>query len=101
MDHLWTWSGKYFGCREGNDLWTYRGLHVGRFEGDDVYGTDGRYLGELMDESRLITNITKRSSYCSTLAPHEMRAGYAPHPGRPGYTPYAGYQDFPAPNSFD
>lgn len=46
MDWLWTWGGKCFGYRSGDDLRTYDGCHVGRFHGDDVFGPDGRYLGE-------------------------------------------------------
>jgi hypothetical protein len=59
MTWLWTWGGKCFGYRDGDDLWTYDGQHVGRFHGDEIYGRDGRYLGEVMNESRLITNKAK------------------------------------------
>ena len=55
--HLWTWGGKDFGDREGDELWTYDGRHVGHFHGTKVYAPDGRYLGELQREDHLITRI--------------------------------------------
>jgi hypothetical protein len=54
--HLWTWSGKYFGYRDGDELWTHDGRLAGRFYHDEVYGAAGRYLGEVRDVDRLITN---------------------------------------------
>ena len=45
MDWLWTWGGRCFGYRDGDDLWTYDGRHVGRFHDDEVYAPDGQYLG--------------------------------------------------------
>jgi hypothetical protein len=33
---FWTWGGKCFGYRDGNDLWIHDGHHVGRFDGDEV-----------------------------------------------------------------
>ena len=59
MDWLWTWGGKCFGYRSGDDLRTYDGRHVGRFHGDDVFGPDGRYLGEARGK-RLITHLSKK-----------------------------------------
>ena len=58
--HLWTWSGKDFGDREGDELWTYDGRHVGHFHGTEVYAPDGRYLGELQRDDHLITRIIKQ-----------------------------------------
>jgi hypothetical protein len=58
--HLWTWSGKDFGDREGDELWTYDGRHVGHFYGTEVFAPDGRYLGELQRDDHLITRIVKR-----------------------------------------
>lgn len=37
MKQLWTWSGTYFGYRDGDNLWTYDGEHIGRFYGDEVF----------------------------------------------------------------
>ena len=31
MKHLWTWNGKYFGYRNGNELRTHDGPCVGAF----------------------------------------------------------------------
>jgi len=37
-DDLCTWSGEYFGFREGAELWTYDGRHVGRFRrGSEIF----------------------------------------------------------------
>jgi hypothetical protein len=69
MQWLWTWGGKCFGYRVGNELWTYDGRHVGRFCEDEVYGRDGRYLGEVMSDDRLITNLSRKSSRQSVFAP--------------------------------
>lgn len=52
MQWLWTWGGKSFGYRDGDNLWTQDGRHVGRFHGDEVYGADGSYLGEIRNKNR-------------------------------------------------
>jgi hypothetical protein len=61
MEWLFTWDGKCFGYREGDNLWTHDGRHIGRFYGEEVYGQDGKYLGEIMSGNRLITNKSKKS----------------------------------------
>ena len=66
--HLWTWSGTYFGTREGDDLWTHSGRHVGCFKGREVYGSNGRYLGELKS-NKLIARLSSRSHRISPFAP--------------------------------
>ena len=45
MERMFTWSGRSFGYKDGENLWTYSGKHVGKFHGDEVYGPDARYLG--------------------------------------------------------
>ena len=47
MERMFTWGGRSFGHKDGENLWTYSGKHVGKFHDDEVYGPDGRYLGEL------------------------------------------------------
>jgi hypothetical protein len=42
MGWLFTWGGKCFGYREGDDLWTHDGRHIGRFYGEEVYGKRGQ-----------------------------------------------------------
>jgi hypothetical protein len=61
MQWFWTWGGKCFGYREGDNLWTYDGHHVGRFHEDEVYDPDGHYLGEIRNNNRLISNTSKKS----------------------------------------
>ena len=95
VDWLWTWEGRCFGYRDGDDLWTYNGRDVGRFDGDDVYGPDGGYLGEIRNGNRLITNRSKRNYRRSGFSPYANRAAYARYADYAGYAMYAGYEDFP------
>jgi hypothetical protein len=97
MESLWTWGGKFFGHRDGDDLWAHDGHHVGRFQGDEVYGPDGLYLGELMDDERLITSISKKSWRQGGFTPYANRVGFVPYVDFVGYIMYAGYEDFPSP----
>ena len=98
MDWLWTWGGKCFGYRDGDDLFTYRGKQAGRFHGDEVYSTDGRYLGELIS-GRLITNRSK-TSWRKAGFGAVLRGSYAKYADYAGYAMYAGHQDFPTPDEF-
>jgi hypothetical protein len=98
--HLWTWGGKDFGDREGDELWTYDGRHVGHFHGTKVYAPDGRYLGELQREDHLITRIVRQPRHRKAFTPLPDR------PARPAFIgfgglpmPKAGYEDFPDPDA--
>lgn len=95
MDWLWTWGGRCFGYRDGDDLWTYDGKHVGRFYGDEVYAPDGRYLGEIRSEHRLITKINKQSKRRNTFTAYSRRVGYVKCVDYVGYVMIAGCEDFP------
>lgn len=97
MKMLWTWGGKFFGHREGDDLWTHDERHVGRFEGDEIYGPDGRYLGEIQSVDRLITSRSKAAWRKSRFSPYSRVVGYVPYVGYVGNVMYAGYQNFPGP----
>jgi hypothetical protein len=97
MEWLWTWEGISFGYREDDDLWTHDGRHVGKFQGDEAFGPDGRYLGEILNEDRLITNVSKRGWRSSAFAPYASRVGYVPYANYVGYVMYAGHEDFPNP----
>ncbi len=81
MEYLWTWSGRFFGYREGDLLYAKSGRCVGRFSGSEVYGANGKYLGELIN-TRLITNWSKRS-WMSTSAPDTtgVNVSSSNHPG--------------------
>lgn len=96
---LWTWSGKYFGYRDGSDLWTFRGLHIGRFKGSEVYDRNGWYLGELVKE-RLVTAQSKKHHSGPSFARQIQRVENAKHAAQAGYAMGAGYKDFPAPEDF-
>jgi hypothetical protein len=97
MKWLWTWSGISFGYRQGDDLRTHDGRHVGRFHGDEVYGPDGHYLGELKNENRLITSLSKSTRRHGAFGPYAQNVAYAPYASYVGYVMYAGYTDFPSP----
>ena len=99
MEWLWTWGGRSFGYRAGDDLWTHDGRHVGRFRGDEVYGPNGFYLGEIKSKNRLITNLAKKRWQRSPFAPHTNRVAYIPYTDFVGYVMYAGYENFPDPTA--
>ncbi len=92
MEYLWTWSGRFFGYRQGDNLFSKSGRCVGRFSGDEVYGTTGKYLGELIND-RLITNSAKRS-WMGDSAPNTT-GGIVSSARSTGYAMYAGHEDFP------
>jgi len=92
---LWTWSGTYFGYRDGDDLFDCNGRRVGRFHGKEIFGRDGRYLGELRKRDRLITDRTKLALMKDALKPRR----HGPRnfgPLDPLALP-ADYRDFPKP----
>lgn len=98
--HLWTWGGKYFGFRDGDDLRTHFGKHAGRFFGDEVYSSKGKYLGELRNKKFLITNRGK-SHYAK--APFSRRGDMGSYGSMGDYGAHGmlgGYEDFPAPEEF-
>lgn len=95
MEWLWTWSGRCFGYKDGDNLWTHDGHHVGKFHGSEIYGSNGRYLGELIDNNRLIRNLSKTGLTKSSFSPYVSRVGYAKYADYVGYAMYAGYEDFP------
>lgn len=100
MTHVWTWGGKYFGFREGDDLWTHTGIHVGRFNAEDVCDKTGSYLGEVMNGNRLIVNLSKKSMRYSSFSPWARRAGLVKFTDYVGYAMYVGHEDFPPPERF-
>jgi len=99
MDWFWTWDGECFGYRRDDRLFAYHGLEVGRFHDDEVYGANGRYLGEVRNENRLITHLSKKNRVKSSFSPVRY-GGYARYVNYVGYVMYAGYEDFPHPDSF-
>lgn len=94
MEWLWTWSGRCFGYRDGDNLWTHDGRDICRFHDDEVYGSDGRYLGEIIN-NRLITNKSKKMQRRSGFTPYANRTAYTKYVDYVGYTMYSGYEDFP------
>ena len=94
---MWTWTGRFFGYREGDELWTRDGVHVGRFGGREVYGRDGRYLGELM-LGRLITHRLRGREFADSRFAHPAqpdRERSAEQTDIDAYQLLAGYDDFP------
>jgi sporulation protein YlmC with PRC-barrel domain len=96
MKWFWTWGGKCFGYRDGDNLWTHNGYHIGKFRGDNVYDRDGRYLGEIKSDNRLITNKSKKNVVSSSFTPHTKRVGYVKYVDYVGYVMYLGYEEFPS-----
>jgi hypothetical protein len=94
---LWTWSGEWFGAREGDDLWTHDGRHVGRFHEGRIFHPEGRYLGELMDGNRLITAKFRHGAHRARFLGSPPRAKSPRKNRMPGYVVPIGYEDFPLP----
>lgn len=95
MNWYWTWSGKSFGYRSGDDLFSVNGTHVGYFVGDEVYAcSDGRYLGEVRNDKFLITNKSKKNHRHNSKA-RLVGTSYVGYADYSGYAMYAGYEDFP------
>ncbi len=61
MKCLWTWSGKSFGYREGDELWTHDGNHAGRFDGDAVCAS---YSSSSCSRPPRITESNRRPPEC-------------------------------------
>ncbi|TAL26944.1 MAG: hypothetical protein EPN97_18430 [Alphaproteobacteria bacterium] len=99
MKWFWNWGGECFGYQIDDCLFTYRGLQIGKFHGDEVYGANGIYLGEVLNDSRLITHHAKKHWRRESFTP--VRSGsYMRYMNYMGYMMYAGYEDFPAPREF-
>lgn len=100
MDHVWTWGGTYFGYFSGEDLFTLDGRHIGkRRESGEIYSARGEYLGELKNENRLITNLSKNHRRSYSFAPYAQRGSTVRFVDYVGYVMYVGYEDFPGPNA--
>jgi len=95
MTDLWTWSGKFYGRREGNNLIHRRGRCTGVFHGIEVYAHDRRYLGELMAD-RLIRD-SRKALYTGPGAPKTMHRPSWSYNPKVGYAMYPGCEDFPEP----
>ncbi|WP_432359814.1 hypothetical protein [Sporosarcina sp. UB5] len=100
MKWLWTWGGKCFGYRDGDNLWTHEGKHVGKFYDKEVYGKNGNYLGEIRND-RLITDQNRRHFRKSSFTPYGDRVAYVKLVDYTGNVMYVGYTDFPSVESFN
>lgn len=94
MDTLFTWGGRCFGYRDGDDLWTHEGKHIGKFYGDEVFGPDGSYLGELRN-AKLITNTSRKSRRRSGFTLRLNRIGRINSIDHIGSVMIVGYEEFP------
>ena len=94
MESLFTWSGRYFGYKDGDDLWAYTGKYVGKFHDDEVYSPEGRYLGELRN-GKLIARKSEKSKRMGGFMPHMNRIGRMKLMNHVGSVMIAGYEDFP------
>lgn len=69
------------------------------FHGDEVYSPDGSYLGELRNDNRLITRLSRKGHHKSPFHPRMSRVGRIPYVNYVGYVMYVGYEDFPEPEA--
>lgn len=99
MERMFTWGGRSFGYKDGENLWTYSGKHVGKFHDDEIYGPDGRYLGELKN-SKLISKTSRKSRRKSRFTPRMKRMGRMKTVDHIGSVMLAGYEDFPVIDGF-
>ena len=97
--HLWTWSGKDFGDRDGDELWTFDGRHIGHFHGDNVFAADGGYLGELRHDDHLITRLSSLPMRCPRFTPLPGRPARPHYRGFSSFELLPGFKDFPAPET--
>ena len=100
MESLWTWHGRYFGYREGDDLGTYSGIHVGRFRESSVFDRYGRYLGEAVG-SRVVVNTPDLTLQSQPFAPRPRRKRLSALVGLPGLPLDPEREDFPPPEQFE
>jgi hypothetical protein len=99
MEELRTWSGKFFGYRDGDDLWTHTGLHVAQFEGGYLYGPDGSYLGEIVS-GRLIRSPAGPGNRGLNFVRKPIRSGLPNLGDEPSFPEINPYEDFPSPENF-
>lgn len=99
MVWLWTWGGKSFGYRDGDELFTHDGRHVGRFYGDDIHDRHGVYIGEVKNSNRLIKSKSGKSIRRSSFSPYAKRIRHVQHVGHVGNVTLSGYEDFPLPEN--
>jgi hypothetical protein len=95
MQELYTWTGHYFGYKDGDDLWTYEGRHVGKFNGFDAFDPSGHYLGEIRNGFYLIRDTRKIAINRGSFSPRENKPPTIKHVEHMGFAIPNGYEDFP------
>jgi hypothetical protein len=94
VNHVWTWSGKYFGYIDNGNLWSAKGEHVGCVVDDEIFAANGKYIGEIHSDNRLITSKFKKDKEAGSFLPYSSRVGVVPCVDYVGYVMLAGYEDF-------
>lgn len=100
MEHVWTWSGKFFGYISNGRLFTQKGKCVGALDDEMIYGRDGKYIGEIRNNNRLITNKSRKNCRGNS-APNLTAGSCSSYCDYTGYVMYAGYEDFPSQEKFN
>lgn len=100
IEHLWTWGGTFFGYLQDGNLRSYTGRHVGYLTGHTVFGLEGHYLGEIVN-GRLLVNDTRKALWSIPLPQLPKHAAISKLADLEGYGVYSGYEDFPAPETFE
>jgi hypothetical protein len=102
MDWLWTWKGKSFGYRRGDELRLRTGEHVGNFRGNEVFDLEGRYSGEVRNGNRLIVRKSKKGKKLGSRTAKRMKlVSQVNRVNLVGLVNLSGYEDFPNPNEFN
>jgi hypothetical protein len=100
MEWLWTWKGKSFGYRHGNELRLQDGTHVGTFVGDEIFGLGGKYIGEIRNGNRLIARKASKGKSGPTVSRKMKLGGQVGRVNMVGFVSFVGYEDFPSPDAF-
>ena len=96
VDDLWTWSGEYFGFRDGAELWTFEGKHVGRFRRElEISRPDDLYMGDVVD-GRLIFDWHKTARRGSSFTADGDRSVNRTFGDREPLDMQIGFKDFPS-----
>ncbi|MBD7914224.1 hypothetical protein H9660_03605 [Clostridium sp. Sa3CUN1] len=100
MKYVWTWKGQFFGYISKDLLFTKTGKCVGKIDRNNIYDNRGIYIGEVMNNDRLITCISKKN-YRGPIAPNCRGTYCGTYTNYVGYVMYAGYEEFPSYESFE
>jgi len=100
MTPVWTWGGHILLPSRRRESVDHNGKQVRRLGDQEIFDQDGQYLGEVKNDNRLITNLSKKSWRGPGITPYANRVRHVPYVNFAGYVMYVGYEDFPDPSTF-